>query len=150
MLTARQSEIDRVLGFELGTDDYVTKPFSLLELLGRINAVLRRGQSPSSRHGAGLKLGAATLDLERFSATRDGTELSLPSKAYDVLKVLLKEQGQVVGRDELIARAWGDDDGVTLRTLNNIIVKIRAAIEPEPDQPRHLKTVHGVGYRLQM
>lgn len=67
-----------------------------------------------------------------------------------MLRVLLKEQGQVVGRDELIARAWGDDDGVTLRTLNNIIVKIRAAIEPEPDEPRHLKTVHGVGYRLQL
>ncbi len=150
MLTARQTEMDRVLGFELGTDDYVTKPFSLLELLGRIAAVLRRGKSSERSPTAALRLGMALLDLEKFSALRDGAELALPSKAFDVLRVLLERRGQVVGRDELISQAWGVEDGVALRTLNNVIVKIRAAIEPEPEEPRHLKTVHGVGYRLEV
>ena len=152
MLTARQTEMDRVLGFELGTDDYVTKPFSLLELLGRIGAVLRRaGKTVSaSEYDSLLTLGLARLDLGKFTAERDGRELSLPTKAYEVLKVLLERKGQVVTRDQLIDGAWGSDEGVTLRTLNNVIVKIRAAIEPEPEEPRHLKTVHGVGYRLEV
>lgn len=150
MLTARQTEMDRVLGFELGTDDYVTKPFSLLELLGRIAAVLRRVGEAKGRSTVPLRVGSAFLDLEKFSAVRDGVELSLPSKAFDVLRVLLGRRGQVVTRDDLVSHAWGTDDGVTLRTLTNVIVKIRAAIEPEPEEPRHLKTVHGVGYRLEV
>lgn len=152
MLTARQTEMDRVLGFELGTDDYVTKPFSLLELLGRIGAVLRRtGASESSPEVDGtVRLGLAELDLRKFSAQRDGSELTLPTKAYDVLRILLDRKGQVITRDDLIDEAWGSDEGVTLRTLNNVIVKIRAAIEPDPEEPRHLRTVHGVGYRLEM
>lgn len=149
MLTARQTEVDRVLGFELGTDDYVSKPFSLLELLGRIAAVLRRTGS-AKLDGLRPEIGLLQLDLEKFSATRDGVEVELPAKGFDILRVLLTRRGQVVSRDELISAAWGSDDGVTLRTLNNVIVKVRAAIEPEPEAPRHLKTVHGIGYRLEV
>ena len=151
MLTARKTEMDRVLGFELGADDYVTKPFSLLELLGRIGAILRRGGNTptTSNSPQSLRLGQATLDLEKFTAHRDGELVALPSKAFDVLRVLLDKQGKVVTRDSLIDEAWGTDEGVTLRTLNNVIVKIRQAIEPLPEEPRHLKTVHGVGYRLE-
>lgn len=152
MLTARKTEMDRVLGFELGADDYVTKPFSLLELLGRIAAILRRGgaaPTPAAPSPKPLRLGQATLDLERFTAHRDGEPVALPSKAFDVLRVLLARQGKVVTRDVLIDEAWGTEVGVTLRTLNNVIVKIRQAIEPSPEDPRHLKTVHGVGYRLE-
>jgi DNA-binding response OmpR family regulator len=152
MLTARKTEMDRVLGFELGTDDYVTKPFSLLELLGRITAILRRvgGATASPPACGSVRLGQATLDLEKFSASRDGEPMPLPSKAFDVLRVLLSQQGKAVTRDDLIDGAWGAEEGVTLRTLNNVIVKIRQAIEPIPEDPRYLKTVHGVGYRLEL
>ena len=150
MLTARQTEMDRVLGFELGTDDYVTKPFSLLELLGRIAAVLRRVGPTKVEDTTTLQIGKAELNLEKFSAIHNGAELELPAKAFDILRVLLERRGQVITRDDLITAAWGSDDGVTLRTLNNVIVKIRAAIEPDPEEPRHLVTVHGVGYRLEV
>lgn len=152
MLTARQTEMDRVLGFELGTDDYVTKPFSLLELLGRIAAVLRRTRAgvPTLENRSSVKIGLTELDLRKFTAQREGVELSLPTKAYEVLRVLIERKSRVVTRDELIDEAWGNDEGVTLRTLNNVIVKIRAAIEPDPEEPRYLRTVHGVGYRLEM
>lgn len=151
MLTARGTEMDRVLGFELGTDDYLTKPFSLLELLGRIAAVLRRVVTVSPGGSKSLVLGAARIDLEKFTVVRqDDEEVTLPSKAFDVLRVLLEQQGKVVSRDSLIDLAWGTEEGVTLRTLNNVIVKIRQAIEPSPEEPRHLKTVHGVGYRLEV
>ena len=142
MLTSRSSEMDKVIGFELGIEDYVTKPFSLLELLARIQVVLRR-IAPSQT----LQFGAIQLDLERF--TVKGREITLPSKAFDMLKVLHGRRGQAVSRDELIDGVWGVDENVTQRTLNNLIVKIRQAIEADPEQPKHLLTVHGVGYRLE-
>jgi DNA-binding response OmpR family regulator len=154
MLTARGTEMDRVLGFELGVDDYVTKPFSLLELLGRIAAVLRRLPSPPGPAPAegpssdGLRLSGAVVDFERFVIRRGASEVSLPARAFDILKVLAAKRGRVLSRDELIDEVWGADESITLRTLNNLIVVIRKAIEPDPEHPRHLKTIHGVGYRL--
>ena len=145
MLTARATEADRVLGFELGVDDYVTKPFSLLELLGRIGAILRRtGTAPP---GNVLRLGAHSVDLERF--TVNGAA-GLPARAFRILGILAARQGQVVTRDALLDEVWGPEEAITLRTLNNLVVKIRQAIEVDPEQPRFLKTVHGVGYRLDM
>ena len=150
MLTARGTEMDRVLGFELGVDDYVTKPFSLLELLGRVAAVLRRTARPAAPREEVLRLGSAVVDLERFTVVRGETELALPAKAFALLKVLAARQGQVVSRDALMDEAWGAEECITLRTLNNLIVKIRQAIEVDPEDPHFLKTVHGVGYKLDL
>lgn len=145
MLTSRSSEMDKVIGFDLGIEDYVTKPFSLLELLARIQVVLRRAQPVAQ---TSLQFGAVKLDLERFTVT--GREVTLPAKAFDMLKVLHQRRGQAVTRDELIDGVWGVDENVTQRTLNNLVVKIRQAIEADPEQPKHLLTVHGVGYRLEV
>lgn len=153
MLTARKTEMDRVLGFELGVDDYVTKPFSLLELLGRIGAVLRRSSgTDSSPKGAAttLTLGNSIVELDKFTVSKDGQPVNLPAKAFEILRALLEQRGQVVSRDTLMDEVWGAGESITLRTLNNLIVKIRQAIEERPDQPRFLKTVHGVGYRLDL
>ena len=153
MLTARKAEIDRVLGFELGVDDYVSKPFSLAELMGRIKALLRRGSqlvdSPAVVEGDEPRiLGAANIDLKNFKVSRDGKEVKLPTKAYAVLDFLLQQDGRVVSRDQLIDAVWGEEEYITQRTLNNLVVKIRQAIETEPENPEFLKTIHGVGYRL--
>lgn len=151
MLTARTEETDRVLGFELGVDDYVTKPFSLLELLGRIKAILRRtanalqNESPQS-----LRLHQTIVDFERFRVEVAGREVPLPAKGFEILRILWQKRGRAVSRDELMDAAWGVDDAVTPRTLNNLIVKLRQTIEPNPEDPQFLKTVHGVGYRLEL
>ena len=144
LLTSRSSEMDKVIGFELGIEDYVTKPFSLLELLARIQVVLRRA-NPTAQI---LAFGAIRVDLEKF--TISGRASVLPSRAFDMLRVLHKCRGHAVNRDQLIDEVWGIDENVTQRTLNNLVVKIRQAIEVDPEQPRHLLTVHGVGYRLEM
>lgn len=150
MLTSRSSEVDKVLGFELGVDDYVTKPFSVLELLGRIGAVLRRAQPVASVEvGCGrLCFGPITVDLERYCV--EGNEVRLPAKGFELLKFLASKKGQVVTRDQLMDEVWGAEESITLRTLNNLVVKIRQAIEANPEQPQFLKTIHGVGYRLDL
>lgn len=153
MLSARQTEVDRVLGFELGTDDYLTKPFSLAELLGRVKALLRRSVKATASSSTPprvekVQFGATSVDFERFQVLRDQTELKLPSKAFDLLRTLVDKKGQVVSRDELIDTTWSDEECITLRTLNNLVVKIRQVIEHKPDEPVFLKTVHGVGYKL--
>lgn len=148
MLTARKSELDRVRGFELGVDDYVTKPFSVLELLGRIQAMLRRSPTVVAPQ-SGVQIGRLWVDLERFTAQRQGAPVALPTRAFEVLKALHIRCGEVVSRDELLDSVWGQEGGAP-RTLNNLVVKIRHAIEPDPQNPIHLVTVHGVGYRLEL
>lgn len=145
MLTAKNTEMDKVLGFELGVDDYVTKPFSIMELLGRIQAVIRRAQpveAPANRFGE------AEVDFKAYSLKRGGASVELPAKAIDILRVLADRKGQVVSRDALIDAVWGADEFINERTVNNLVVKLRQAIEADPASPRHLKTIHGVGYRL--
>lgn len=189
MLTARGTESDRVLGFELGTDDYVVKPFSLLELLGRIAALLRRHQRTAPAPGlspgpqipdvprsfaetcaaptrVAIRVPAApkatpadswilhfedvTVDLKAFTIRKGTQSLTLPTKAFELLRCLAENANSVVDRDQLMDHTWSPEDAITLRTLNNLVVKVRAAIEPLPDQPKFLKTVHGVGYRLEI
>lgn len=150
LLTARDTEMDKVLGFELGVDDYVTKPFSLLELLGRITAVLRRA-APEEQDEAALEsltFGVITIDLKRYTAKRAGAPVDLPARAFDLLRVLAARRGQVVDRDALIDEVWGKDEFINQRTVNNLVVKLRQAIEEDPAHPRYLKTIHGLGYRL--
>ena len=152
MLTARGSELDRVLGFEYGVDDYVCKPFSLAELLGRIKALLRRSlalEGPPQQEKS-LVFGDVRVDLDGFKVIREGEEVRLPAKAFDLLRFLVEHSGEVVSRDQLIDRVWGEEECVTQRTLNNLVVKIRQAIEQSADEPTFLKTVHGVGYRLDL
>ncbi|HEY9724603.1 MAG TPA: response regulator transcription factor [Oscillatoriaceae cyanobacterium] len=148
MLTAKGAELDRVLGFELGVDDYVTKPFSLLELLGRIQAVLRRSRPQTPEAPAALVWDDVTVDFARLELRRGDRPLELPPRALEVLRVLAGAKGAIVSRDRLLDEVWGADQEVNPRSVDNLVVKLRQAIEAEPEQPRRLLTVHGRGYRL--
>jgi DNA-binding response OmpR family regulator len=147
MLSARGAELDRVRGLELGADDYVTKPFSLMELLARVASVLRRAQGDSAEP-VGLSFGAIDIDLVGQVALRDGKRIELPSRAFAILKVFARRPGEVVSRDVLLDEAWGYEDYPNTRTVDNHLVKLRRALEDEPDKPRYLVTIHGAGYKL--
>jgi DNA-binding response OmpR family regulator len=147
MLSARGAELDRVRGLELGADDYVTKPFSLMELLARVASVLRRAQGESDEP-VGLSFGTIDIDLVGQVALRDGKRIELPSRAFAILKVFARRPGEVVSRDVLLDEAWGYDDYPNTRTVDNHLVKLRRALEDEPDKPRFLVTIHGAGYKL--
>jgi DNA-binding response OmpR family regulator len=148
ILSARGAELDRVRGLELGADDYVTKPFSLMELLARVASVLRRAHGGGTREPARLVFGDLDVDLVRQVATRGGAKLELPARAFAILKVFARRPGEVVSRDVLLDEAWGYEDYPNTRTVDNHLVKLRRAVEAEPDKPRWLLTVHGVGYKL--
>ncbi len=147
MLSARGAELDRVRGLELGADDYVTKPFSLMELLARVGSVLRRARGETTEP-VGLAFGDLEFDLVGQVATRAGKRFELPSRAFAILKVFAKRPGEVVSRDVLLDEAWGYEDYPNTRTVDNHLVKLRRALEDEPDKPRWLVTVHGAGYKL--
>jgi DNA-binding response OmpR family regulator len=148
ILSARGAELDRVRGLELGADDYVTKPFSLMELLARVASVLRRTGGGAAREPVRLAFGGIDVDLVRQVATRGGARLELPARAFAILKVFARRPGEVVSRDVLLDEAWGYEDYPNTRTVDNHLVKLRKALEEEPDKPRWLLTVHGVGYKL--
>jgi DNA-binding response OmpR family regulator len=147
MLSARGAELDRVRGLELGADDYVTKPFSLMELLARVASVLRRSQGEAAEP-ISLAFGDIEIDLVGQVATRAGKRIELPSRAFAILKVFARRPGEVVGRDVLLDEAWGYEDYPNTRTVDNHLVKLRRALEDEPDKPRWLVTIHGAGYKL--
>ena len=147
MLSARGAELDRVRGLELGADDYVTKPFSLMELLARVASVLRRAQGDAAEP-VGLAFGDIEIDLVGLVALRAGKRVELPSRAFAILKVFARRPGEVVSRDVLLDEAWGYEDYPNTRTVDNHLVKLRRALEDEPDKPRYLVTIHGAGYKL--
>ena len=147
MLSARGAELDRVRGLELGADDYVTKPFSLMELLARVASVLRRARG-EALEPVGLAFGELDIDLAGQVATRAGVRIELPSRAFAILKVFARRPGEVVSRDVLLDEAWGYEDSTNTRTVDNHLVKLRQALEDEPAKPRYLVTVHGAGYKL--
>lgn len=146
LLTARGQEMDRVLGLELGADDYITKPFSLRELLARIKAILRRTkpQQPSSIQ----RVGQLDVDFSAQTAMRDGLEIPLTHREFELLRYLISKQGQAVSRDELLENVWGYDETPTTRTVDNFILRLRKAVEVDPANPKHILTAHGVGYKL--
>lgn len=148
MLTAKGEEVDKVLGLEFGADDYITKPFSLRELLARVKAVLRR--SPSDRKSSQTKitLGLLEIDFESYTASKKGKSVSLTSKDFDILRYLWQHQKQVISRDDLLTHVWGYDESISSRTVDNFIVKLRKNIEKDPSHPKHIITVHGTGYKL--
>jgi two-component system response regulator RegX3 len=149
MLTARDSEIDKVVGLELGADDYVTKPFSSRELVARVRAVLRRGGDPEESTQAALQAGPVRMDVERHVVTVDGQAVSLPLKEFELLELLLRNAGRVLTRGQLIDRVWGADYVGDTKTLDVHVKRLRAKIEPDPGTPQHLVTVRGLGYKIE-
>ncbi len=146
MLTARSEEIDTVRGLEGGADDYITKPFSLRELLARVRAVLRR--RPAAEDPARLRLGRLEVDLQRYSARCDGQDVDMSHLEFEVLRYLHAHAGEPVSRDQLLSDVWGYENSPTTRTVDNFILKLRGKIEADPASPRHILTVHGIGYKL--
>ena len=150
MLTARDSEIDKVVGLELGADDYVTKPYSTRELLARMRAVLRRrGGEPEEAAPGALEAGPVRMDVERHTVTVGGQPVPLPLKEFELLEMLLRHAGRVLTRGQLIDRVWGSDYVGDTKTLDVHVKRLRAKIEPDPGSPRYLVTVRGLGYKLE-
>jgi two-component system, OmpR family, response regulator RegX3 len=149
MVTARDSEVDVVLGLELGASDYVPKPFRLRELVARMRAVLRRGVAVAEHHEEILHVGPVRLDAGRREVTVHDMPVELSRKEFDLLSLLMSHSGQVVTRDGCIDRLWWDQELTDTRTLDTHIKRLRRKIEPDPANPRHLVTVRGVGFRFE-
>ncbi len=149
MLTAKDSEVDKVVGLELGADDYVTKPFSSRELVARIRAVLRRRGDVEELAPPTLEAGPVRMDVERHVVTVVGREVPLPLKEFELLEVLLRNAGRVLTRMQLIDRVWGADYVGDTKTLDVHIKRLRAKIEPSPSTPRFIVTVRGLGYKFE-
>ena len=149
MLTALGGEQDRVVGLELGADDYVTKPFSSRELVARVRAVLRRRGEPEELQPAALEAGPVRMDVERHVVTVDGDAISLPLKEFELLELLLRNAGRVLTRGQLIDRVWGADYVGDTKTLDVHVKRLRAKVEPDPANPKYLVTVRGLGYKLE-
>jgi two-component system response regulator RegX3 len=149
MVTARDSEVDKVVGLELGADDYVTKPFSSRELVARIRAVLRRGIEPEELMLNVVEAGPVRMDVERHVVSVDGQHVQLPLKEFDLLELLLRNAGRVLTRGQLIDRVWGADYVGDTKTLDVHVKRLRAKIEPDPANPKYLVTVRGLGYKFE-
>jgi two-component system response regulator RegX3 len=149
MLTAKDSEVDIVVGLELGADDYVTKPYSTRELLARIRAVLRRRTEEAPYDDGILEAGTVRMDVDRHTVSVAGVETPMPLKEFELLELLLRNAGRVLTRGQLIDRVWGSDYFGDTKTLDVHIKRIRSRIEPNPSEPRMLVTVRGLGYRFE-
>jgi two-component system response regulator RegX3 len=149
MVTAKDTEVDKVVGLELGADDYVTKPFSSRELVARVRAVLRRGKDDRELVPSVVEAGPVRMDIERHVVTVDGMPTRLPLKEFELLELLLRNAGRVLTRGQLIDRVWGADYVGDTKTLDVHVKRLRAKIEPDPAEPRHIVTVRGLGYKFE-
>ncbi|MSR99966.1 response regulator transcription factor [Arthrobacter sp. BL-252-APC-1A] len=149
MLTARDAEIDKVVGLELGADDYVTKPYSSRELLARVRAVLRRRSDSGDLGGATVQAGPVRMDVDRHVVSVSGQNIPMPLKEFELLEMLLRNAGRVMTRGQLIERVWGADYVGDTKTLDVHVKRLRAKIEPDPSAPAHLVTVRGLGYKFE-
>ncbi|MBK6441585.1 MAG: response regulator transcription factor [Actinomycetales bacterium] len=149
MLTAKDSEIDKVVGLEMGADDYVTKPYSARELLARVRAVLRRLAEADEPAGAPVQAGPVRMDVDRHVVTVNGKVTSMPLKEFELLELLLRHAGRVLTRGQLIDRVWGSDYVGDTKTLDVHVKRLRAKIEPDPGNPRYILTVRGLGYKFE-
>ncbi len=148
MVSAKDAEVDKVVGLELGADDYITKPYSPRELVARIRAVLRRGQEVDLAP-ATLESGRVRMDVERHVVTVDGDEVRLPLKEFELLEMFLRNTGRVLTRGQLIDRIWGADYVGDTKTLDVHVKRLRAKVEPDPANPKFLVTVRGLGYKYE-
>lgn len=148
MLTAKDSEIDKVVGLELGADDYVTKPYSSRELIARVRAVLRRRNEPEEVEEATIEVGPVRMDVDRHQVSVNGESVSLPLKEFELLELLLRNAGRVLTRGQLIDRVWGSDYVGDTKTLDVHVKRLRSKIEPKPSSPQFLVTVRGLGYKF--
>ncbi len=149
MLTSKSEEIDKVLGLELGADDYITKPFSLRELLARVKAVLRRNESAGSRQEVEhITLGNVEINFTTYTAVRNKKSIEMTPKEYEILKFLWNHKNETVSRDQLLTSVWGYDEAISSRTVDNFIVKLRQKIEAHPATPKFIITIHGIGYKM--
>ena len=150
MVTAKDSEIDKVVGLELGADDYVTKPFSSRELVARIRAVMRRRTPDAAAADSNLVAGDITMDVDRHVVTVAGEKVKLPLKEFELLEVLMRNAGRVITRGQLIDRVWGSDYVGDTKTLDVHVKRLRSKIESDPAEPSVLVTVRGLGYKLEV
>jgi DNA-binding response OmpR family regulator len=146
LLTAKGEEVDKIIGLEIGADDYVTKPFSLRELLARIKAVLRRTENFESASSV-IKIGRLEVQFETYNAFENGAQVQMSHKEFELLKFLWEHKNQNVSRDLLLKEVW-EQEATTTRTIDNFIVRLRQKIEADPNNPRYILTVHGIGYKL--
>lgn len=149
MVTAKDSEVDKVVGLEIGADDYVTKPFSSRELLARIKAVLRRSSELGLEDSRAFESGPVRIDVERHLVSVNGNPVSLPLKEFELLKLLISNAGRVLTRTQLIDRVWGSDYVGDTKTLDVHVKRLRSKIEPDPAHPKYLVTVRGLGYKYE-
>ena len=152
LLTAKGEEIDKVLGLEFGADDYITKPFSLRELLARIKAILRRSLSGKAENNEPeyIRFGNIQVNFKNYVAIEGTGEIKMSHKEFEVLHFLHKNAGKTVHRDDIISNVWSIDYDITTRTVDNFIVKLRHKIETDPNNPKIILTVHGIGYKMIM
>ncbi len=148
MVSAKDDEVDKVVGLELGADDYVTKPYSPRELVARIRAVLRRGLGDAMPDTTSLEIGPVRMDVDRHVVTIGGEDVRLPLKEFELLEMFLRNPGRVLTRGQLIDRVWGSDYVGDTKTLDVHVKRLRTKIEPNPAEPRYLTTVRGLGYKL--
>ena len=148
MLTAKTQERDRVQGLDIGADDYITKPFSVAELLARIRAVLRRFRL-QTRLLERFSFGDMEFDFKKYEARKGGVELDISSREFQILKILITHEGEVMSRDQILDEIWGYDDFPTERAIDTHIARLRQKLEDDPSQPKHILTVYGAGYKFQ-
>jgi two-component system response regulator RegX3 len=150
MITAKDTEIDKVVGLEIGADDYVTKPYSTRELLARMKAVLRRGAEPNPAIDSGiLKAGPVVMDLDRHTVTVNGEQIQMPLKEFELLELLIENVNRVLTRGQIIDRVWGSNYFGDTKTLDVHVKRVRSKIEEDPSRPKHLLTVRGLGYKYE-
>jgi DNA-binding response OmpR family regulator len=148
MLTARSAETDKVLGLELGADDYVTKPFSITELLARVRAVLRRANAQRSTAADAVRIGDIDVDFKLHQARRGKIRIEFTAREFELLRYFVQHTGQVVTREQILNEVWGYEEFPTTRTIDNFVAKLRQKIERAPHAPEHILTIHGSGYKF--
>jgi DNA-binding response OmpR family regulator len=148
MLTAKSQEVDKVLGLELGADDYVTKPFSPRELLARVKALLRRSRSPENPRPDGACFGDVAIDFKGYSVTKDGEPVDLTGREFELLRLLVAHPDEVLERGTILEEVWGDDWDVFPRTIDTHVVHLRQKLEDDPSDPKYIVNVRGIGYKF--